>query len=297
MKFDGETASKDAITPTFWLGLSIERDEGVVRSVRGTRSGWFAVAVAIGALILAPGSASAELRATGAATNYTGTPTIPNPVFEQYADCTGSGAASQEFPDFSGSVLQSADDFEISELTCIYDLVALGSFGNPSAADIQTVTVEIYDSDGPSGLPGTLLCFETGLIPYGGPGDPALQLSLDATCCLDPGTYWLSVMPVMDFGGGAPGQWFWSSNATGFGSEFVFRDPDELLGPGPCDDWAFGQTTCGIDSSFPDLCLGIGEYGDDLPGDVPAVSTTGAVVILLVVMAFSFFFLRRCQTA
>ena len=99
-------------------------------------------------------------------------------------------------------------------------------------------------------------------------------------------------------GGGAPGQWFWSTNATGFGSEFAFRDPDELLGPGPCTNWGLGQTTCGIGTTHPDMCLGIGGAGGDCcEPPVPAVGTIGAVVMMLVLMTISFFYLRRRQTA
>ena len=257
----------------------------------------FALAVAIAALILAP--ASAEMSPTGPPSAFSGTPGLNDPLFEQFAECTGSGAASQQFPDFADAVLQSADDFEVGEVI-LEQVIALGSFGNPAAADIQTVTVEIYAKDGPNSLPGTLICSETGLIPAAGAADPSLDLALDGSCALAAGEYWLSVLPVMDFGGGAPGQWFWSSNASGFGDEFGFQDPDALLGPGPCNTWGFGQSTCGIGTTFPDLCMGIGGQGETVDGDppqTPAVGTTGAIVMLLVVMAISFFYLRRRQTA
>ena len=268
--------------------------------VRATIASRFALALAIGALILAPGLASAALQGTGAASNYSGAPVIDNPIFEQYADCTGSGAASQQFPDFADAVLQSADDFDVSGDQTLNQVVGIGSFGNPPAADLLSVTIEVYDGDGPGGLPGTLLCSETGLVPAGGNAEPTIEVALDQSCTLGTGEYWMSVLPVMNFGGGAPGQWFWSSNATGFGSEFAFRDPDELLGPGPCNTWGAGQTTCGIGTTFPDLCMGIGAVdtgGDGDPTGTPAVGTTGVIVMLLVVMAISFFYLRRRQTA
>ena len=257
------------------------------------------VALAIAALILTPGIANAQLSATGGTASFEGTPALANPIFEQFADCTGSGAASQQFPDFGDLVLQSADDFNVSGSQTLSQVIALGTLSDPAGAAYDSITVEVYDIDGPGNLPGTLLCSETGLVNAGGANDAAIDVELTGACTLGSGTYWMSVLPVMNFGGGSPGQWFWSSNATGFGSEFAFQDPGELLGPGPCNAWGLGQSTCGITTTFPDLCFGVGAAGGNGDGGTgtPAVGTTGIIVMLLVVMAISFFYLRRRQTA
>jgi hypothetical protein len=254
--------------------------------------------LAIAALILTPGIANAQLADSGGASTFEGVPTLGNPIFEQFADCTGGGPASQQFPDFADAVLQSADDFNVSGSQTLNQVVALGSPSNAAAFALDSVTIEIYDIDGPGNFPGTLLCSETGLANAGGANDPAIDVALDGSCTLGSGSYWMSVLPVMPFGSGVPGQWFWSSNASGFGSEFVFHDPTALLGPGPCQDWGLGITTCGIGATFPDLCFGVGAAGGDGGGTgTPAVGTTGVIVMLLVVMAISFFYLRRRQTA
>ena len=257
------------------------------------------VALAIAALILAPCAVNAQMVSSGPRTTFEGTPVLANPIFEQYLECTGGGPASQEFPDFGGSRLQSADDFNVSGSHTLAQVIGLGSPSNAGGFNLDSVTIEVYDIDGPGGFPGTLLCSETGLANAGGPTDPAIDVALDESCVLGSGAYWMSVVPVMVFGGGTPGQWFQSTNATGFGSEFVFQDPDQLLGPGPCNSWGLGVTTCGINTDFPDLCFGVGEGGGTQDGTTgtPAVGTTGAIVMLLVMMAISFFYLRRRQTA
>jgi hypothetical protein len=249
--------------------------------------------LAVGALIFLPGTANAQLSVTGSATTFQDAAQVDNPFFEQYEACDGTGAASQQFPDFGDSVLQSADDFSVSGTTVLNQVVALGSFS--AAGPLDNITFEVYDRDGPDNLPGTLLCSEVGLVSTG--AGPEMNIALDGSCELGSGNYWLSVYPVMGFG--SNGQWFWSSNATGFGSEWAFRDPDGLTG-NPCTDWGLGQSVCGVGTTHPDLCFGIGEEpqgGDGGGGDVPAVGTIGAILMLLVVMAISFFYLRRRQTA
>lgn len=262
-------------------------------SVRAAIAGRFVLALAIGALILLPGTASAQLNASGAAVAFADVAQVTNPIFEQYDDCTGGGPASQQFPDFADAVLQSADDFNVSGENTLAQVIAIGSFS--AAGPMGPITIEVYDIDGPGNLPGTLLCSEVGIISSG--VDAEIDVVLDGSCTLTSGAYWMSVLPVMDFG--TAGQWFWSSNGNGYGSEFAFQDPDALVG-NPCTTWGLGITDCGVGSTFPDLCFGIGAAagpGDGGSGGVPAVGTTGVIIMLLVVMAISFFYLRRRQTA
>ena len=258
-------------------------------SVRAAIAGRFVLALAIGALVLLPGSASAQFVAQSGSATFNDAAQVTDPLFEQYDDCTGLGPASQQFPDYGDAVLQSADDFNVSGTHTLNQVIAIGS-----GTDVAngTVVIEVYDIDGPSGLPGTLLCSEVGLVSTG--AGTEVNVTLDGSCELGSGAYWMSVMPNIEFA--TFGQWFWDSNGNGFGQEFAFRDPDGLLG-NPCVDWGFAITDCGNGATFPNLCFGIGELPDTGGGGVPAVGTTGAIVMLLVVMAISFFYLRRRQTA
>ena len=259
-------------------------------NVRAAVAGRFVLALAIGALVFLP--ASAQLVTHGSAVSFSEAAQVANPIFEQYDDCTGAGAASQQFPDFGDAVLQSADDFNVSGSQTLSQVIALGSFS--AAGPVTDVTIEVYDIDGPANLPGTLLCSEVGLVNTGAGSE--IDVVLDGSCVLGSGAYWMSVMPVMSFTDF--GQWFWSTNSNGYGSEFAFQDPDQLVGS-PCVTWGFGQTDCGIGTTFPNLCFGIG--GAEGTGDggvgTPAVGTTGVILMLLVVMAISFFYLRRRQNA
>jgi hypothetical protein len=258
-------------------------------NVRAAVAGRFVLALAIGALVFLP--ASAQLVTQGPAVGFAVEHPVTNPIFEQYDECTGGGPASQQFPDFGDAVLQAADDFNVSGSQTLSQVIALGSFS--AAGPITDVTIEVYDIDGPGNLPGTLLCSEVGLVSTGDGSE--IDVALNGACELTSGAYWLSVMPVMSFTDF--GQWFWSSNGNGYGLEFAFQDPDALVG-NPCTTWGFGITDCGVGSTFPNLCFGIGglETEDGSPG-TPAVGTTGVILMLLIVMAISFFYLRRRQTA
>ena len=259
-------------------------------NVRAAVAGRFVLALAIGALVFLP--ASAQFTSHGPAVSFSEAAQVNFPIFEQYDECTGAGPASQQFPDFDDAVLQSADDFNVSGSQTLSQVIALGGFN--LVGPITDVTIEVYDIDGPGNLPGTLLCSEVGLANTG--VDATIDVVLDGSCVLTSGAYWMSVMPVMNFG--EVGQWFWNSNGNGFGSEFAFQDPDQLVGS-PCVTWGFGQTDCGIGTTFPNLCFGIGGAGGTGDGgtSTPAVGTTGVILMLLVVMAISFFYLRRRQTA
>ena len=91
------------------------------------------------------------------------------------------------------------------------------------------------------------------------------------------------------------GQWFWSSNATGYGSEFFFQDPDGLVG-NPCSSWGLGITDCGVGATFPDLCFGIGGLAnDDGTEPIPTVSPFGAIVLVLLLAAVSLLYSRRSR--
>jgi len=254
------------------------------RTVFGFR---LALLFSLGVTLLLPGTLNAQLRDSDGAASFQNAAQVFMPIFEQYDDCTGGGPASQQFPDFGDSVLQSADDFNVSGNRPINHIVALGSFS--LSGPMGPITFEIYDIDGPGNLPGTLICSEVGIVSEG--DDATIDVLLDGSCHLNSGAYWLSIYPVMSFTDF--GQWFWSSNSSGFGSEFAFQDPDALVG-NPCSTWGLGVTDCGIGATFPNLCFGIGSFigdGGDYP--IPATGPSGAIVLVLIVMLTSLFYLKR----
>jgi hypothetical protein len=249
-------------------------------------------ALAIGALVLLPGTSYAQLSGLGPAASFEDAPVVTNPLYEQYDECIGAGPPSQQLLDgeFGGVVLQAADDFSNLGSKLLSQVVALGVLGGEGP--LGPITFELYQADGPGSLPGTLVCFEEGLVSADA---GSIDVTLDGSCEIGTGAYWVSVFTSMSFD--EEGLWFWNSNANGFGNQFAYQDPDGLLYP-ECTTWGFGLSDCGIAATFPDLCYGVGvleDTGDG--GGVPAVGTTGAIVMLLVVMALSFFYLRRRQTA
>lgn len=205
-----------------------------------------------------PAQASDEV-----STNFIGTV-----LWDQFDATIGGGSASQVFPDFSNSVLQSADDFEVpmGETWSIEEVLTRGSFSQ--SGPIPSVNVIFYENDG--GMPGSIIaaCNYLGLVPANG-ADPDISVLLATPCVLGPGQYWVSVMPVMLF---APnGQWFWSSvNFTAL-NEWQFQDPDGLI-PNPCVTWGAGNTACGIAGSDKQFQL-LGEIVNPLELDpiTPAI--------------------------
>lgn len=220
---------------------------------------YLGIILALGASALLPGIAGAQPSVSGEAVGFQGNSLLDFPLFEQYYECTGVGPASQQFPDFGDALLQAADDFNVSGTYFLEQVVAVGSFS--LSGPMGPVTFEIYANDGPGNLPGTLVCSEVGITST---GDLSLiDIDLDGSCELTTGTYWISVYPAMAFD--EFGQWFWSSNEIGYGSEFVFQDPEGLVG-NPCSTWGLGITDCGIGASYPNLCFGLGGFescGDD----------------------------------
>ena len=253
------------------------------RTVFGFR---LALLFSLGVTLLLPGTLTAQLRDSGGAASFQDAAQVFSPLFEQYDDCVGGGPASQQFPDFGDSVLQSADDFTVSGTRTLDEIVAIGSFS--LSGPMGPITFEVYDSDGPGNLPGALICSEVGLVSEG--DDATIYVFLEGSCQLNSGAYWLSIYPVMSFADF--GQWYWSSNSGGYGSEFAFRDPDALVG-NPCSTWGLGITDCGVGAIFPNLCFGIGSYiGDGGEQPIPATGFSGAIVLVLILMLTSLFYLR-----
>lgn len=167
-------------------------------------------------------------------------------LWDQFDPTIGLGAASQRFPDFGNSVLQSADDFEVptGQTWSIEAVMTRGVFfnGNPDNGPIPFVNVIFYEDN--SGMPGNVIgaCDYPSLLPAN-TTDPNISVSLSTPCELGEGHYWVSVMTLMP---SAPnGQWGWSTVNFTTLNEWQFQDPDGLIG-GPCTTWGDGFTDCGV---------------------------------------------------
>lgn len=213
-------------------------------------------------------------------------------LFNQSGACGGNGPASQRFPDFGNSDIQSADDFVVpSGVTWDIDVVlAAGTFfnANPNNGPISAVIVQLWSDNG--GLPGTLLCEESGTNET---ADPNMTLTLSGACeaimPLSEGTYWLSMEALMPFS--PSGQLAWVPNNSANGAGFAFQDPSGLTG-NPCTSWGTGTTTCGVGASFADLCFALSGT-EGIPGGPPAPSpltipTLGSVGLLALLAALAF---------
>ncbi len=176
-------------------------------------------------------------------------------LYDQFDNPGFTSIASQQFPDFGGSVLQSADDFDVpaGETWDVDGVNALGLYFNClTCGPTPTVDVIFYADAG--GQPGAVECDYQNIGYTDLDGDPLATLfdiNLPSVCSLGEGTHWVSVMADMDFG--QLGQWGWTENDTQHGNVGQFQDPDDLLGDGSfCESWTDVNvcTTGGPDFSF-----------------------------------------------
>ena len=252
---------------------------------------WLCAALLI---MLVPGLAGAQdLLALGdAAAGGSDISGDGNVLWDQAQACGGGGPASQQFPDFGNSVIQSADDFEVPDGVewMLSGVVAAGTFFNsPTPGPLDDVRVQVWSDAG--GLPDMLLCDETGANLLA----PGPDMSLALSACAGPwppGIYWVSVMGVMPF---VPsGQVAWVPNDSNNLAEFAFQDPDGLTG-NPCVTWGSGITTCGIGAAFPDLCFIL--EGEELMDEpvvaIPTLGQVGLVLLLLSLLGAGIYRLRK----
>jgi hypothetical protein len=223
-------------------------------------------------------------------------------LYDQSNACGGNGPASQQFPDFGNNVIQSADDFTVPAgfQWTITGAMAAGAFfnANPNNGPIAAVVVQIW-SDA-AGLPDALLCQESGA---NGSVDPNTSLTLAGACAaimpLTEGTYWISIMAQMNF---APsGQYAWVPNNSTNGAQFAFQDPAGLTG-NPCTTWGAGISTCGVGSSFPDMCFALDGTEEPVAPDVPIIEVPtlgqfGIALLVLALLGLGVSSLRRRKTA
>lgn len=213
-------------------------------------------------------------------------------LFSQNNDCSGTGVASQEFPDFANSRLQAADDFEVpaERIWTINRAFGDGAFFNGPGPH-GTFIVEIFEDN--AGLPGSLTWSQSGISSNNPASDPNFDLSLSGAS-LTEGRYWLSVMAVFPFN--PNGQFGWNSNNSTNFNAYAFQDPDGLIG-GPCTpSWGYGVADCGIATTFTDVCFGL-DGTDESVVTIPTLGEVGMGIFLVLLAATAVFYIRRQKTA
>ena len=152
----------------------------------------------------------------------------------------GAGVLSQRFPDLGGTIL-TADDFTVpvGEKWQIHEI---STVGKKNADPINQIILRIWSANGTTGLPDGIFYEET-LTAVNGQNDPNLTLSLAAPLEVLPGTYWVSVTPVLRFNGNG-GRWFWERTANGTGSGYHMKDESNFFGSG-FTNWTLGTTFVG----------------------------------------------------
>ena len=224
-------------------------------------------------------SLSAQLSISGPSVkNYDSKSTTAGLVLYSQMIPSASGAiASQEFPDFSNSRIQSADDFMVpaGDGWDIITVEAIGTYFN-GLGPAPSFIVEIY-SDMP-GLPNTLL-FSQSDLPYTEVGG-LFSIDLSTPIHLNTGHYWVSVMAKMEFANG--GQWAWQRHEVPqINHEFANQDPNQLLGGAWPATWGPGSITMGNGASY-DFCFSL--IGDP-PPSVP-ISNWPIYLSLLLISLF-----------
>jgi hypothetical protein len=169
---------------------------------------------------------------TGEVVKYVGSPDAI--LFDQTGTVTTIGYASQQFGDFPTYSCQLADDFVVPAGVqwTIQTIVAPGQL--TAAGGFTTALVEFYNNSGT--LPGTVVATQTAAVTdVGG----LVTATLAPTVVLNPGTYWVSVSVIGDFG--VYGQWYWYTSTSTNGSNMAWQNPGNGFGTG-FTTWTAGAT-------------------------------------------------------
>ena len=165
------------------------------------------------------------------------------------------GAASQIFPDFGNSTLQSADDFMVlgTQDATICQVDIIGTFFNGATTlNNPAISIQMTIYSDAAGMPGMSLFTENFPGSIAGSNNPSFSLSPTNAPVLNAGTtYWMSVQVVMSFSDF--GQWAWITTDDSHGNAFMFQDPSALVGT--CASWGLGSTC--VDLTSPDLAMNI----------------------------------------
>ncbi|CAI8780310.1 PEP-CTERM sorting domain-containing protein [Methylocaldum szegediense] len=191
-------------------------------------------------------------------------------LYSQLDNPSSSGITSQEFEiPRSNLNTMAADDFVITgETWKIEELYIPGSLsGSPHSSLLAAgaaVNVTFYQDD--SGKPGALYAsFLNQQFTEGDPGELTITLSIPVE--LDSGTWWLSVVVVLDYDGG---QWYWGSRTVQTGFAAVWQNPGNGFLTG-CTTWTTKTDCAPGPQSLPDQLFEI--RGQKIIQQVPEPAT------------------------
>lgn len=167
--------------------------------------------------------ANIKMSFSGEEVNYIGSPDAI--LYDQTGTVTTVGYASQQFGDFPTYSCQLADDFVVPAGVqwTIQTIVAPGQL--TAAGGFTTALVEFYNVNGT--IPGTVVATQTAAVTdVGG----LVTATLAPTVVLNPGTYWVSVSVIGDFG--IYGQWYWYTSTSTNGNNMAWQNPGNGFGTG-----------------------------------------------------------------
>ena len=251
-------------------------------------------AVLVGLCVM-PASAAREISAPiSAVGGTTGVPgELPNVVWDQITDqacdlthgCLWSNNCVHAYSAYTGIA---ADDFVVPSSGWVLDGISVEGAWT-SGTILEFTNWFIYEDTGAG--PGAEICSLLDQPTQPGASDQLIVFDASACPALQEGTYWMGYYPSLDCG---VGTWCWVGGISANGSGAYIYD-EGFCGPA----WVPQGPSCDEDlvgGFVQDLCFAISatEKPDD---DVPATSTVGIGILLALMLAAGFYFLRRRQTA
>jgi len=204
-------------------------------------------------------------------------------LYDQLQNCSQERIAVQFYTDLGKSV-DCADDFVVplGEPWTVDHLKIEGRYV-PLRFDIDydNYTVLIMEDDG--GKPNATVCRNVANLL-----STVTQLDLSFSfsgepCVLQPGTYWVQILPNVPLGSSpATNQFFWSLSETKKGEKLQWRDKDSLFSSATkneaCEEWTNGNRCFTLSET--DLCFGI--YGSNQKSSSVLLQYTLSVFIATV---------------
>ena len=173
-------------------------------------------------------------------------------------DAAVGAIVSQQFGDFPTYTTPSADDFTVpaGPNWTVSRVIVSGQYFNGTG---PAPTVNVYFYNDAAGLPGTLVTSYSNLTVTAGAASGNFTVDLGAGVNLAPGTYWVSVQAVMDFGTG--GEWGWNARTISAGNLPAWENPGGGFAGCPPAAWDY-ISNCGT-SGGDDLMFSVWAPGSD----------------------------------
>ncbi len=181
-------------------------------------------------------------------------------LYEQLAQPSNEGGiTSQQFPDLPAYSCQGADDFTVPDgETWMIEQIYIPGMYSTAGGPAQVANLFIFENDASLNIPGSIL---VEYPDYPVMADAAGNLDIDLSpaesgpISLDPGTYWIPVQVVMEYG--TSEQWYWvKQESPTIMSEYHWTNPGGGFGIPGAEGWIPGPQVSGEDYN-----LGFGLYG------------------------------------